>query len=179
MTNHDNVTDLEAGCDRRALLTRGTMAAAGAAALTGIGAAAMPAAAAGSGFTPIRPFRAYDSRQDPQGKYIASGDLWTLGTFTDGAGSRKITSAKAVAFTVTVVSVTSRGFVTVMPGNDVDRPSYSTVNWSGANQAVANSSIVQVTTETIKGQQLPGAINVYCGGGGRCAVLIDIVGYFS
>lgn len=172
-------TDNAADCGRRALLTRGTVAAAGAAALTGLGAASVPAAAAGSGFTPITPFRAYDSRQDPKGKQISSGDLWSIGIFTDQAGTRKVTAAQAVAFTLTVVTASRNGFLTIMPGNDLNQPSYSTINWGAAGQVVANSSIVKVTTETLDGASVPGVINAFCGGGGQAAFLVDIVGFFS
>lgn len=177
--NTSQAPETGAGYDRRALLTRGTVAAAGAAALTGLGAAAMPAAAAGSGFTPITPYRAYDSRQDPKGKQISSGNLWSIGIFTDQAGTRKVTSAQAVAFTLTVVSASRSGFLTIMPGNDLNQPSYSTINWGAAGQVVANSSIVKVTTETLDGTSVPGVINAYCGGGGTAAFLVDIVGFFS
>lgn len=176
-TQHSKNTN--SGLNRRSLLTRGSIAAAGAAAFTGLGAATVPAAAAGTGFTAIRPFRTYDSRRDPQGEHISSGEYWTIGTFTDVAGTQHIPAAQAIAFTVTVVAATSHGFVTITPGNDKEQPTYSTINWDRSGQVIANSSIVQVTTETIDGQQYLGAVNVHCGGGGKCAVIIDVAGYFG
>ena len=75
-----------------------------------------------------------------------------------------------MAFNATVTQTTGPNFLSVVPG-DATGFTASTMNWSAANQSVANGSIVKLDASR--------QIKVFNGDGtGSTQVLIDITGYF-
>lgn len=178
--------------DRRALL-RGTGVAAAAATVAGgaVALSATPAFAATGAFRPISPYRAYDSREDLNGKVIEdkganSARLWKVPVLTNSAGQDQIpASATAVAYNLTVVARSRTGFLTMLPGDINTAPSASTINWGGPNfnvegSAIANSGVVRLAAAVVESGKpaTPGVVGVFCGGGGRANFIIDINGYF-
>lgn len=131
-------------------------------------------------FVAIDPVRVYDSRQPA---YPSSGLLTPNGERTisvaDGrdAGGTVTTpdavppGASAIAFNVTVTGTTGPNFVSVVPG-DATGYTTSSINWSAADQSVANGSIVRIDGSR--------QIKVFGGDqSGSAHVIIDVGGYFT
>lgn len=162
--------------DRRALLRRGAVTAAGAAALTTAGAASgiVSASAASLSFTPITPYRAYDSRNDDNNDYAESGQMYRIPVLTDEFGDSKISAAKAVAFSFTIIPASAEGWITMLPGDVTAKPTYSMLNVTGKGVIANTGGIVALGQENFTD-----SVNVYCAGNGRIAYLIDVMGYFN
>lgn len=79
-------------------------------------------------------------------------------------------TAAAVSINVTVVSATASSFLTVWP-NGGARPNVSTINFTPADQALANGAIVGLGTT-------PSDLAVF-NSSGSVHVLIDVTGYFQ
>lgn len=136
-----------------------------------------------TGFVPISPVRAYDSR------WAASGSTagLTLGVINGGdartisvANGRDLNSgaitaadavpagASAIAYNLTLSNTTGIGFLAVTPGG-ASSYAASSINWSSAGQLLANGLIVGVDgARTIK---------VFAGGNST-NFIVDVVGYF-
>lgn len=135
--------------------------------------------AAGS-FTPISPTRIYDSRRGtaPIGKLLA-GQSRTLSArqtrdVNTGIVQQGVTlfdSAVAVAITVTVVSTTGQGWLTLNKGGNSSIEG-SSINWSTTNQVLANSTTTPVN--------YLGELTVVCGGsaGAGTHFLLDVIGIY-
>jgi hypothetical protein len=158
--------------DRRKLFLGG-----GAAALGVLGAsqvlAAAPAAAAGYGYTPIAPYRSFDSRSGgnlPTGYYIDI-DLWT-----DQSGSGRIpSSAAAVSYNLTVTQTVAAGWMLVWPAN-LGVPDVSNINWWASNLSIANGGVVALGFSADTGS---GSASFGCGGGGAAThFIVDVTGYY-
>lgn len=168
------------GIDRRSLLTRGGAVAAGAigAGVAGI-AAASPAAAAGLGYTPITPFRSYDSRNDPAGK-INFEEAFSLQLISDEGGTIVVPeSAEAVTFNLTVTQTGTTGYLGLVPGGTQPEGfTVSTINWVVAGLDLANGGTTKLGNDPDSG---PGSVVVYCFGFPDTSthLVIDITGYFS
>jgi hypothetical protein len=136
-----------------------------------------------TGFVPISPVRAYDSR------WTASGSTagLTLGVISGGSSrtvsvadgrdlnTGAITSpnavpagASAIAYNLTLSNTTGIGFLAVTPGN-ASTYAASSINWSEAGQLLANGLIVGVDGTR--------AIKVFAGGSST-NFIVDVVGYF-
>ncbi len=126
-------------------------------------------AAGGSGFHPLTPLRALDSRPDgPQvGPY---GTAWGAGTNrTVGLGVGSVPStATAVLTNTTVTGATAASFLTVWPSLAA-QPTASSVNW-GAGVTIANA----VTTAVSTGTQVRAFNN-----SGNVHVIIDVSGWYG
>ena len=128
---------------------------------------------------PITPKRVYDSRQnmapDANG-VLATGSNRTI-SVANGRDANGVVDAPnlvpahavAIAYTLTVADTVGSGFLAVNPGGTTT-VSASTINWSSAGQALANSTIVSLGANR--------TITAVVGGGGSVNFLIDILGYF-
>lgn len=164
--------------NRRALLGRGGMMAAGVAALTGAGAAsglAAASAATGLTFNTVTPYRAYDSREDSANQIAENGALYRIPVTTDMYGTVKINSAKAITYTITVVTISDAGFLSLLPGHITASPAVSSINWAAAGTVVATGGTVALGATSTTNRH----VNVYCGGNGRTQYLLDVTGYYS
>lgn len=135
--------------------------------------------AAGS-FTPISPTRVYDSRRGtaPIGKLLA-GQSRTLSArqtrdVNTGIVQQGVTLfdfAVAVAITVTVVSTTGQGWLTLNTGGNTTVGG-SSINWSANNQVLANSTTTPV--------DYIGNMTVVCGGNAAAGThfLLDVIGIY-
>lgn len=126
-------------------------------------------------FVPISSYRAYDSRNDPSGKWV-SGDFGLGPVLADEFGDLRIPgTATAVAFNVAAVGTEHRGFVQVYgPGTDLF--STSTVNWTQWGLNIANSGSTMIGESD--GEL--GLMGLAVGGpaGARTHIIVDITGYY-
>ena len=167
--------------DRRSLLVRGGAVAAGAVGVTVAGVAtAAPAlaVAVGLGYTPITPYRSYDSRRPGAGGKIAIGTGRNLQVITDvkGAATEVPVTAKAVTFNLTITQTEETGYLGVVPFGTTDL-SVSTINWVVSGLDLANGG----TTKIAGSGDNVGSILVYCAGtpGALTHFIIDVTGYFA
>lgn len=126
-------------------------------------------AAGGSGFHPLTPLRALDSRADgPQvGPYNTPWGPGTNRTVGLGVGSVPST-ATSVLINTTVTGTSAASFLTVWPSLAV-QPNASSVNWS-AGVTIANA----VTTAVSTGTQVRAFNN-----SGNAHVIIDVAGWYG
>ncbi|MER7461854.1 PKD domain-containing protein [Streptomyces sp. NPDC097981] len=122
---------------------------------------------AASGYTPMAPVRAVDTRSGqgaPKGQVPGRG---TIGVQL--GGSYVPANATAVALNMTVTNPREDGHLTAYPSGQ-QAPNTSNVNFT-ANQTVANSVIVPIGPD--------GKINVFNGAWAGADVIVDVVGYYS
>jgi hypothetical protein len=137
---------------------------------------AVPAAAAGLGYTPITPYRSVDIRSVdklPQ-DFFEDWDVWT-----DQNGTARIPSnAAAVTFNLTATGTEGvPGFLSISPAGE-PLPDVSTLNWVTSGADIANGGTVKLGISSDTG---PGSVSVYCGGvpAARTWYIIDVTGYYS
>ena len=117
------------------------------------------------------PVRLYDSRTDAVplgGAKLASGNSVIVTAAGFGANGFLV----AAMLNVTVTQTEGSGFLRVTgsdPSGERPVPKTSNINWFATNQTLAN----QVLT-TVGGEN---GIDVFCGGGGRTHIVVDIMGY--
>ena len=167
------------GVDRRSLLVRGGAVAAGAIGATVAGVAtAAPALAAGLGYTPITPYRSFDSRGE-SGKFPA-GVYASLQIITDESGNPLVpATAEAVTFNLTITQTESAGYLGIVPGGTPPEEfKVSNINWVVPNLDLANGGTTRIAFDTESG---PGSIVIYCDGavGAQTHFIIDVTGYFA
>lgn len=126
-------------------------------------------------FVPISSYRTYDSRNDPEGKWLV-GDDFFLDVWNDQFGDPQIPdSATAVSFNVAAVDTEGRGFIQIY-GPGTEAFSTSTVNWTqwGVNIANSGSTMLGEFDGNL------GLMAVAVGGpaGTRTHIIIDITGYY-
>ncbi len=166
--------------DRRSLLARGGAVAAGAIGATVAGVAtAAPALAAGLGYTPVTPYRSYDSRNDPDGK-IATGVGMSLKIITDESKALRVpATAQAVTFNLTITQTEAAGFLGVVPaGTNPDDFTVSNINWVVPGLDLANGGTTGIAVDSESG---PGSVLVYCDGtpDAQTHFIVDVTGYFA
>jgi hypothetical protein len=117
------------------------------------------------------PVRLYDSRIDAVplgGAKLSSGNSVNVTAAGFGASGFLV----AAYINVTVTQTEASGFLRVN-GSDLSGerpvPNTSNVNWFANNQTLANLALTTVGGEN--------GIEVFCGGGGRTHVVVDIMGY--
>jgi hypothetical protein len=117
------------------------------------------------------PVRLYDSRIDAVplgGAKLSSGNSVIVTAAGFGASGFLV----AAYINVTVTQTEASGFLRVN-GSDLSGerpvPNTSNVNWFANNQTLANLALTTVGGEN--------GIEVFCGGGGRTHVVVDIMGY--
>ena len=117
------------------------------------------------------PVRLYDSRTDAVplgGAKLASGNSVIVTAAGFGASGFVV----AAFINLTVTQTEGSGFLRVN-GSDLSGerpvPKTSNVNWAATNQTLANLALTTVGGEN--------GIEVFCGGGGRTHVVVDIMGY--
>ena len=130
-------------------------------------------------FFPINPVRAYDSRAaapEPgllgpnASRLILVKDSRANGTGAVLASDVVPVGATAIACNLTVTGTTGPNFLALTPG-DAASFTASAINWSGAEQSVANGLIVKVDTNRF--------VRVWCGDQtGSTHVLLDVSGYW-
>lgn len=157
-SSHDDVPQ----SSRRRVLTGLGAAAAGAGVLAVAGAPDAAATVDNGTYYSISPERVLDTRNG--GGPIRGGQTRT-DDILSGEGI-------AVVCNVTVVNTVGVGYLAVFNA-DGSRPNpYSTVNWSGARQIVANLTVLELGNS---------GFSVYCGGGATAGAdyLIDLLGFFE
>ncbi len=164
MTNEVSLPDsAESGATRRKLLSGLGVAAAGGGllALTG-GQTAQADVAAGTYYSD-GPTRFLDTRES--GGKISSGQTRTLTNFDES-------DQLAFAINLTVVSTEGSGYLAIYNADRARPTPYSSINWKGAGQIVANFNVVD-------GGEA--GLNIYCsvGPGVRTHFIIDVVGVFD
>ena len=172
----------ERGLDRRSLLVRGGAVAAGAVGATLAGAAAAtPAYAAGFGYTPITPYRSFDSRNGDPALKINSREYFGLQLITDefGGPTEVPVNAQALTFNLTITQTEGVGYLGVVPGGT--QPVgfvVSNINWVASGLDLANGGTTKLAFDPDPGAG-PGSVVVYCDGTGRTHFLIDVTGYYA
>jgi hypothetical protein len=117
------------------------------------------------------PFRLYDSRTDAVplgGAKLASGNFVIVTAAGFGANGFVV----AAMLNVTVTQTEGSGFLRVNGADSSGErpvPKTSNINWFATNQTLANQVLTTVGSEN--------GIDVFCGGGGRTHVVVDIMGY--
>ena len=99
-----------------------------------------------------------------------TGKIITGQTKTLALTPELIVGAKSALVNLTITNTEGSGFLGLFPSR-TSWPGTSSINWSGPNQIVANSVTVAVSPE--------GSIDIFCGGGGRTHVVVDLLGYYS
>jgi hypothetical protein len=134
------------------------------------------------GFTPVTPYRAYDSRLDMSPD--ANGVLDTGDTRTISLASARdvdtgdVTTndaipahAVAVADNLTIAGSQGVGFLALAAG-DVGEAGASAINWGSTTaEALANAGIVGVDDQR--------RIKIFTGGAGSTHAIVDVTGYYS
>lgn len=135
--------------------------------------------AAGGGFHPITPVRAFDSRNPtfPDSGIFLPGSQRDISVADgrDGATGAVTTpaavppGATAVTFNATVTQTTDGSYLSVVPGG-IGTTDTSTVNWSGPNERVANASLSRLGGDR--------QLRLIAGPAGTFHCIIDITGYY-
>jgi hypothetical protein len=99
-----------------------------------------------------------------------TGKIITGQTKTLSLAPELVASAKSALVNLTIASTEASGFLGLFPTR-TPWPGTSSINWSGPNQIVANSATVPVSPE--------GSIDIFCGGGGRTHVIVDLLGFYA
>ncbi len=178
----------KATSDGRSRGWRSRWAAIGAAVAVTLGAGGMMAVGAASSppssFVGVTPARILDTRTDVglSGPFVSgvAQILQVTGTVpTQPAGSPTppavdaevvASGATSVVLNVTVVRPSTRGFISIRPGDATGVPATSNINWGAGGPNIANSVTVQLPTD--------GTINIYVQGTVG-EVLIDVAGYYQ
>ncbi|MFI6004335.1 PKD domain-containing protein [Streptomyces sp. NPDC051366] len=122
---------------------------------------------AASGYTPMAPVRAVDTRS---GQGAPKGQVPGRGTIGVQLGGWYVpANATAVALNVTATNPREDGHLTAYPSGQ-QAPNTSNVNFK-AGQTVANSVVVPVGPD--------GKVNVLNGAWAGADVIVDVVGYYS
>lgn len=121
-----------------------------------------------SAFHPLTPTRVLDTRNGTgySGPKPAASD--TIEVQIAGATSGVPNDAKAVALNITGTDSTAAGFVTAWPSGE-ERPITSAINFSNANDTVANAAVVRLG--------VGGRVSLYTQRGGH--LVIDVTGYWT
>ncbi|MCU1358974.1 MAG: hypothetical protein JWN99_263 [Ilumatobacteraceae bacterium] len=126
----------------------------------------------------VTPTRVFDSRwQRPGSGLIPTGE-WRTISVADGrrasngdvvAADLVPDGATAIACNITVTDTFGSGFAVVNPG-DNSAIGASTINWSHADQTLANGIIVGIDDQR--------RVTLVVGGGGLTNMVVDVTGYF-
>jgi len=126
-------------------------------------------------FHAFNPTRVFDSRWP--GNAPLAGGLQNVVSVADGRDLAGVVSAPnlvpagatAIAFNLTISQTVGSGYLSVAPGT-ATTVTASSINWSTANQDIANGLIVAID-ETRR-------VKIFGGGGGSAHYIIDVAGYF-
>ena len=131
-------------------------------------------------FTAITPCRIADSRTSTAGillagvsrnylNFSATGQGGDVGCNNSGSPGIASGTTGALALTFTVTQTSTAGFLQVAPISS----SFTTsvVNWTGANETIANSTVLQTSGGG-------GDFKVVSGGGSNTHVIIDLLGFY-
>lgn len=132
-----------------------------------------------SGFVPIAAYRTYDSRVNPDisDKIYIKTDIFVDAALDLNGVEQIPDEATAVTFNITITQTEGWGYVQVVtPGTGLNET--STVNWSGADQTVANSGSALLTTGGLLPELENNLVFHVDGSSGGTHVIIDITGYY-
>ena len=120
------------------------------------------------------PVRVYDSRPGnnpttPPKTPITGGTTRVIDT--KGSGSGVPAGASGVLVTLTVVNVSANGGFLALFKAGAATPSTSSINWSGAGQVVA--------TTTVSAVDATGQVAVYCPPSSSTDLILDVIGYYQ
>ena len=156
----------------RRFTRRGLLGAGGAAAAIPRAAGAPAAAAVGGTLKTLsNPVRVFDSRAPGNffGRKLAAGDVVAVAVSGAYEGDD---IASAVFVNVTITQTEGAGYLAVV-GEDLSGeqppPTTSNINWSAAGLTLANLALT-----TVGGEH---SIAIWCRGGGRAHVIVDVQGY--
>jgi hypothetical protein len=173
-------------------------------ALVALGSCIAPAAAEAQGYAyfALTPCRLLDTRVAPgagnPGQTGWSGKLqnWQI-TFVTAKGNCGVpaTGVEAISVNVTVVGAAYQGHIRVTPANAAALGLYSTINFTAADNAVANGAVIPIQSSgTTTGPAGPtggfypnlgiGDFGLYYGGQASTPIrytdiLVDVTGYFA
>ena len=161
MTDPAEPDDVSPDPDRRRLFKLGAGAAAGAGLLALSNATPAAAAVSGGTYQSVTPIRILDTRMG--GGPIKSGETRTSLALSG--------NTYACVCNITVANTTGKsGYLAIYSADLASRPQpFSSVNWQGASQVVANLAIFDTGNAGFK---------IYCGGGGSTDLIIDFISYF-
>lgn len=128
---------------------------------------------AGGTFLPLPPVRAFEQVVNPGDGTVASGVVVDLGKDKDGGQLQDMSKVSAVVYNVTATGATGPGHLRVQPYTSAPNPPLtptSALNWFGAGDVVANSSVAKPGED--------GKVVIYVAGGAPVKVIVDIMGYF-
>jgi hypothetical protein len=137
-----------------------------------------------STFVPVAPVRVLDTR-DPLNVGLAgplvsavSQDLQVTGNIPTTSGTQLVVPplATAVALSVTVVSPTASGFISIRPADAVGAPATSSLNFL-SGETVPNAVEVQLPITGTAAGMIEITYDAYGTPGPTADVLIDVVGY--
>ena len=117
------------------------------------------------------PIRLYDSRTDAiplGGAKLTSGNSVNV----SAGGFGPTGNLNGAFLNVTVTQTEGSGFIRVNASDlsgELPEPKTSNINWFANNQTLANQVLTGVGGEN--------GIQVFCGGGGKTHVVVDIMGY--
>jgi hypothetical protein len=137
----------------------------------------MPPPPAGLLFTPLTPFRAYDSRWPGAAGPLAANTNRTVSikdAHNTDTGAVTVADvvpagAQAVTYNLTVTGTVDHGFLAITPAGAAGFAA-SAVNWSGSGQDLANGGSVPVSA----GRE----VTVWAGFTGSTQFIVDVTGYY-
>jgi hypothetical protein len=129
-------------------------------------------------FSPVTPFRVYDSRwpgfpgkiQANESRTISVKDARNLNTGAVVTVDAVPPGVTAVSYNLTITGTVDHGFLSITPGG-ASGFSASAINWSATNQDLANGGNVNLNANR--------EVKVWCGITGATHVILDITGYYT
>ena len=122
------------------------------------------------GFYTLTPCRVLDTREPSDGPSLQPGATRTFDVAASPCGIPA--TAKAISVNLAVTGPVGPGYLTLFPGDAVQAPLTSTINFS-ANQTRANNAVLPLASDG------SGTINVLAGTGGTVDFILDVNGYFQ
>ncbi|MDP2291693.1 MAG: hypothetical protein Q8M22_10925 [Actinomycetota bacterium] len=123
-------------------------------------------------FYPINPVRPYDSRNTLERLQSGESRVVEVGSGPDETGQYTNLlvpyGITAVAFNITVTQTAASGFLSICAADR--NTSTSIINWTSANQNIANASVIPVDENR--------EVKITCGGVGSTHFILDISGYY-
>jgi hypothetical protein len=137
----------------------------------------IPPPAAGLLFTPLTPFRAYDSRWPGAGGPLAANTSRTVSikdvhnTDTGAVTATDVvpSGAQAVTYNLTITGTVDHGFLAITPAGAAGFGA-SAVNWSASGQDLANGGSVPISPFR--------EVTVWAGFTGSTQFIVDVTGYY-
>lgn len=127
-------------------------------------------------FTPVVPFRAYDSREETDGRFagdenrtVSVADAHAVDDYSNVTTNALPTGATAIAANVVAIQTTETGFLSINPGGTTTIAA-AALNW-GAGMNIGNAGIFRLNGSR--------QVEVVFGPGNGAHLTIDVYGYWS